>query len=109
VGVEEGHKGKFPRLAKAIGLEGKMTATTAGETLAARLRAMTDAIGPYPHAELTHSNAPKKQGCRLLKVVCECGCVVRMTRKWLDEVGPPTCGGGGEMVEEEDDGDGDDE
>jgi len=109
VGVEEGHKGKFPRLAKAIGLEGKMTATTAGETLAARLRAMTDAIGPYPHAELTHSNAPKKQGCRLLKVVCECGCVVRMTRKWLDEVGPPTCGCGGEMVEEEDDGDGDDE
>ena len=31
VGVEEGHKGKFPRLAKAVGLEGKMTATTAGE------------------------------------------------------------------------------
>jgi len=56
---------------------------------------------------LTHSNAPKKQGCRLLKVVCECGCVVRMTRKWLDEVGPPTCGCGGAMVEEE--GDDDDE
>ncbi len=81
VGVEEGHKGKFPRLAKAVGLEGKMTATTAS-------------------AELTHSNAAKKQGCRLLKVVCECGCVVRMTRKWLDEVGPPTCGCGGAMVEE---------
>jgi len=56
---------------------------------------------------LTHSNAAKKQGCRLLKVVCECGCVVRMTRKWLDEVGPPTCGCGSAMVEEE--GDGDDE
>ena len=73
VGVEEGHKGKFTRLAKAVGLEGKMTATHAGETLTARLREMTDAIGPYPHAELTHSNATKKQGCRLLKVVCECG------------------------------------
>jgi hypothetical protein len=101
VGVEEGHKGRFTRLAKAVGLEGKMTASRPGESLTARLREITDGIGPYPHAELTHSNAPKTQGCRLLKVVCECGCVVRMTRKWLDEVGPPTCGCGGAMVEEE--------
>ena len=104
VGVEERHKGRFTRLAKAIGLEGKMTATRPGESLMTRLRAITDGIGPYPHAELTHSNAPKTQGCRLLKVVCDCGCVVRMTRKWLDEVGPPTCGCGGAMVEEEGDG-----
>jgi hypothetical protein len=41
----------------------------------------------------------------LLKVTCECGCVVRMTRKWLDEVGPPTCGCGTAMVEKEGDGD----
>jgi hypothetical protein len=101
VGMEERHKGRFTRLAKAIGLEGKMTATRPGESLTTRLREITDGIGPYPHAELTHSNAMKKQGCRLLKVVCECDCVVRMTRKWLDEVGPPTCGCGGAMVEEE--------
>jgi hypothetical protein len=107
VGVEEGHKGRFPRLAKALGLVGKMAATTASAELKAHLQQITDSIGPYPHAELTHSNATKKQGCRLLKVVCECGCVVRMTRKWLDEVGPPTCGCGSPMVEEE--GDGDDE
>jgi len=101
VGIEEGHKGKFPRLAKAIGLEGKMTATTAGETLKARLREAADAIGPYPHAELKHSNASPKQSTRMLKVVCkECGCVVRMTRKWLDDVGTPMCACGGEMFEE---------
>jgi hypothetical protein len=101
VGVEEGHKGKFPRLAKALGLEGKMTATAAGETLKTRLKEVTAAVGPYPHAELTHSNATKKQSCRLLKVACTnegCGCVVRITRKWLDEVGPPTCGCGSVMV-----------
>jgi hypothetical protein len=113
IGVEAGHKGKFPRLAKALGLEGKMTATHASKELAVHLQQLTDAIGPYPHAELTHSNAPKKQGCRLLKVTCDdCGCVIRMTRKWLDEVGPPTCGCGGAMVEEEADeeeGDGDNE
>ena len=107
VGVETGHKGRFPRLAKALGLEGKMTATHPSKELVIHLRQLTEAVGPYPHAELTHSNAPKKQGCRLLKVVCECGCVVRMTRKWLDEVGPPTCGCGSAMVEE--DGDGDDD
>lgn len=102
IGVEAGHKGGFPRLAKALGLEGKMRATHAGETLKARLQQLTDAIGPYPHAELTHSNAPKAQKCRLLKVVCEdCGCICRMSRKAIDEVGCPTCACGGQMVEEE--------
>ena len=101
VGIEEGHKGRFPKLAKAIGLEGKMTATHAGQTLAVRLREVTAGIGPYPHAELKHSNAPPKQSTRMLKVVCKaCGCVVRMTRKWLDEAGTPTCACGGEMFEE---------
>jgi hypothetical protein len=31
VGVEHGHKGPFRQMAKALGLEGKMTATTEGE------------------------------------------------------------------------------
>ncbi|MCL4853755.1 MAG: hypothetical protein KJZ78_20555, partial [Bryobacteraceae bacterium] len=44
VGVEEGHKGKFPRLAKALGLKGKMTATTASTELKAHLQQLTDAI-----------------------------------------------------------------
>lgn len=108
VGVEEGHKGTFPKIAKALGLEGKMTSTTAGEALRTRLKVVTEAIGPYPHAELTHSNAPKTQGCRLLKVHCtQCECVVRITRKWLDEVGPPTCGCGAPMAEEETNGEDD--
>jgi predicted RNase H-like HicB family nuclease len=102
VGLEDGHKGRFPMCAKKLGLEGKMTATHAGETLAARLKEISDAIGPYPHAELKHSNAPPKQSTRMMKVACkECGCVVRMTRKWLDEVGAPTCACGGEMAEED--------
>ena len=59
-------------------------------------------IGPYPHARLVASNRPKTQTTRMLKVTCQqCGCVVRMTRKWLDEAGVPTCGCGGEMAEEE--------
>jgi hypothetical protein len=106
VGVEEGHKGPFKKIALAIGLEGKMTETTAGETLLKRLDEIIAEVGPYPHAELTSSNAPKKQTCRQLKVICkECGCICRMSRKAIDEVGCPTCACGGVMEEEESDGD----
>ncbi len=104
VGLEDGHKGNFPKCAKRMGLEGKMTATTAGEELRKKLEMLAAEVGPYPHAELKHSNAPPKQSTRMLKVVCEdCGCVVRMTRKWLDEAGCPTCACGGAMTEEESD------
>src|SRR5271157_261254 len=37
VGIECKHRGKFPKAAKAVGLEGKMTATTAGDALKIRL------------------------------------------------------------------------
>jgi hypothetical protein len=102
VGLAEGHKGRFRAVAVAMGLEGGMTATKPGEALTETLKGIAETIGPYPHAVLTESNAPKKQGTRMIKVECgSCGCVARMTRKWLDEIGPPTCGCGGDMVETE--------
>ena len=98
VGIEAKHQGPFVKCAKAVGLEGKMTATTAGAELRKRLEELVVEIGEYPHAELKHSNAPPKQGTRMLKVTCvECGCLCRMTQKWLDEVGPPNCACGGKM------------
>ncbi len=113
VGIECKHRGPFPRVAKALGLEGKMTATVPGEALKARLKELIGQLGDYPHARLVASNKPKTQTTRMLKVTCQqCGCVVRMTRKWLDEAGLPTCGCGGKMVEEEggeNEDDGDDE
>lgn len=95
-----GHKAPFKRLATAIGLTGKMTATTEGPEFLAMIGPILKRVGPYPHAALTGSNH-RKQGTRLIKVECPaCGCVVRMTRKWLDEVGPPACGCGGGRMEE---------
>jgi hypothetical protein len=86
-----GHKGSFATLAKAIGLEGKMTATTEGEAFKRAVAPILEAVGPYPHAELSKT-ARKKQGTRLLKLQCPtCSCTVRITRKWLDEVGAPDC------------------
>jgi len=111
VGLDAGHRGSFAICARAIGLEGKMTETVAGENLKSRLRTITDEIGPYPHAELKHSNATKKQGTRMRKVVCtdpDCGCICRMTAKWIDELGCPTCACGSPMAAEESEDDGED-
>lgn len=102
VGIEAGHKGPFRKLARAVGLTGRMTATTAGDELAARLHALAETLGPYPHAALSSADGRKKQTTRMLKVSCaSCGCIVRMTRQWLDKVGVPTCACGGEMAEGE--------
>jgi hypothetical protein len=92
-----GHKGNFARIAKAIGLEGKMTATVAGEGLKECLTAIAADLGDYPHGALLKpgegADGPKKQGTRMLKVECAegSGYIVRMTRKWLDEFGAPKC------------------
>ena len=107
VGVKCGHRKPFTRVARAIGLEGKMTATTAGEELKATLDEYVEEIGPYPHAKLTHSSSPKKQGTRMILVKCpKCGYQVRTTKKWI-EVGTPTCPCGelmkAELPEEESD------
>ena len=84
VGIECKHRGAFARVAKTIGLEGKMTATTPGEALRTRLKELIAKIGEYPHARLIASNRPKTQTTRMLKVTCkECGCVVRMTANGL--------------------------
>jgi hypothetical protein len=100
VGVEAKHGSAFRKVAKALNLEGKMTATTAGEVLKVRLKELVTKLGEFPHAELKSSNAPKKQGTRLRKVVCKkCGYAVRVTAKWI-EVGLPTCPCGTEMEED---------
>ena len=98
VGVEHKHKGPFRKGAKAIGLVGKLTETTAGDALKARLEEVAALLGPYPHSALFHSAGEKKQTCRLLKVICpECGCICRMSQLATETPGCPTCACGGQM------------
>jgi len=98
VGIDCKHRGPFPKVAKALGLEGKMTATTAGEILKTRLKELIEQLGEYPHARLVASNRPKTQTTRMRLIRCpDCGCICRMTRKWVQEVGCPTCACGGVM------------
>ena len=90
---ENGHNKVFRKMALAIGLEGKMTATTEGEEFAKQAQKIVDKIGEYPHKKLESSGTKKKQTTRMVKVVCN-NCDqyhVRMSRTMF-ELAPPVCG-----------------
>lgn len=93
VGNQHGHKAPFKRVAVALGLEGKMTATTEGAEFKRWIAPILKEAGPLPHKKLNAMRSPrKKQTTRLLKAECEtCGYVVRLSAKWLAE-GAPFCG-----------------
>jgi hypothetical protein len=95
------HKRPFAALVRAIGLEGKATATVAGEAFLAWAAEPLAKLGAYPHATLTPGgtvNGTPKQTTRMLKLECpSCGMVMRTTAKWLDAAGLPTCADGAEF------------
>jgi len=98
-----GHKAPFKHAMVRIGLEGKPTATTAGAELEEKFKhwIATGRLAEYPHVALNASGMErerKKQTTRLIKVECpSCGCLARMTMKWLLDPGTPMCGCGTEM------------
>ena len=97
VGPGHGHGPVFKRCMLAMDLGGKPTATVATPALLEWLRPIVKALGKYPHAALQPSGG-KKQTTRLLKASCPAdGYTVRVTRKWLESMGCPTCPCGAEM------------
>jgi len=115
VGIPAGHGPKFRRVAKGLGLQGKMTATVAGPAFEAAIAPILADAGPLPHGRLKTSadkpegpgegeegepktTGPKKQTKRHIKCKCDrCGYTARTSRKWLDKVGPPHCPEHGQM------------
>lgn len=83
---ESGHRNFFAKTARAIGLEGKFTATTAGAELLERLNTLKDIVGDIPHQGLSTGKSPvKKQTTRMKKLKCgNCGFTARTSQKWLD-------------------------
>jgi hypothetical protein len=97
---EHGHGPEFRRIATALGLQGPMTATVAGPALRERLNALLARMPDYPHRTLDVRVNEKKQGTRLLKIVCPaCGSTARTTRQWLAR-GLPACPCGTLMAEQ---------
>lgn len=91
-GPKAGHKRAFREIATAVGLEGKMTATTAGDDVADWTKEFCKKHGTFPAGRLN----PKMrvvQSTRMIKCTCEtCGMIARSTRKWIKESGVPHCG-----------------
>jgi hypothetical protein len=89
VGIDARHGPKFKRVAVAVGLQGKMTATVAGERWHEWANPVLAAIGPLPHAVLTSnrgtSTAPPKQVSRQIKCECDsCGFIFRASAQWIE-------------------------
>lgn len=77
VGIPAGHGAEFGRVARAIGLQGKLTATTASPAFEAKIKRWVAIEGDYPHAALDVSGKTK-QTTRLRKLSCpKCGAVAR--------------------------------
>lgn len=96
VGIENGHNKVFGKLARALGLEGKLTATTAGAELVELIETnVLPKLGAYPHSALmagTGVKGPKKAKTYLIKHECpECEYPAYTTQKWLDSDGAPVC------------------
>tara|TARA_R110002012_G_scaffold98434_4_gene236031 strand:+ start:1037 stop:1675 length:639 start_codon:yes stop_codon:yes gene_type:complete len=64
------HGKEFRKIAIAVGLEGKMTATTESPELKIKIEKWISEIGKYPHSEI-NLKGRKKQGVRNLKVQCQ--------------------------------------
>lgn len=103
VGVEAGHGPKFKAFCAAMGLVGKATEAAPGPECERWIREeLLPVLGQYPHAAVDPSQR-KKQGTRMIKLVCpETGYTVRTTKKWLAH-GLPVSPAGCEMVVAEDD------
>ena len=96
VGIEEGHKRKFKDLVTGLGLEGPAKATVSGPKFESNVMPILHRAGPFPHARLDTTRAKKiqTQTTRYIKCVCSdenCSYTVRITRKWILDIGPPHC------------------
>lgn len=104
VGLECKHRGKFRIVAKVIGLEGKMTATTVSEEnpLMEHLEAIVKALGPYPHSALTRTptaTRPPAGGWVKFQSKNDELYILRLSPRALEIAGAPTDPWGDTMVE----------
>jgi hypothetical protein len=77
---QSGHQNFFAFVARKVGLEGKLTATIAGESLNINLREYAELLGNFPHQKMVMDKTHKKDSTRQLKVSCwntDCGFMFR--------------------------------
>lgn len=107
VGLKEKHAGEFRRVARAVGLKGKLTATYAedGTDLHQTLSKIDMSLGDYPGTPMAPRKTPKKQGWFLVKLVSPNDPTYKFTiaPRLIEEFGMPKDYLGDEMVPVEQD------
>jgi hypothetical protein len=99
---KHGHGRPFERIARHLGLVGKLTSTRLGAEARARCQRIIAKLGPFPHAPLDlaggRRSGPSRQKNRHVKTTCmdqnegePCGYTARTSRTWIDRAGPPLC------------------
>lgn len=104
VGQKDSHGHLFRHLAISIGLRGRKTESPPGVLFKELVKPVLDDLGDLPCPEVIPTDKEKKtrQTTRMVKVTCPvCGYVARVSRKWLDSVGPPHCPEHGPMTADE--------
>jgi len=84
------HGKEFRKMAIAVGLTGKMTATTESPELKIQIEKWVAEIGKYPHAKMTLNDSRTKQTTRMLKLECKhCGFIARSSSGAINKFGLP--------------------
>jgi SprT-like family. len=101
VGCEHKHGRVFARAARACGLEGPLTATTAGDALREVLERIAADLGEYPHSAVDKLFGPKKnKGGQWPTYISPVDPTYRVQVRTsaLEEHGPPICPISGDMM-----------
>lgn len=91
---EDGHKGRFAKIATAVGFERPLTTFKPSEALKETLQSYIDLLGPIPHDKMDYASIKPKQKSRHLLVKCshdDCEFQFRTSRKQIDLMQHDTC------------------
>lgn len=105
VGVDQKHGGEFKRVARSVGLEGKLTATfvSPNTVLYNRLLAIAEKLGEYPHEQIQlKTKEKKKRESNFITLVSTNNpeYTLKIKKQIVEEHGYPLDSDGDEMVEE---------
>jgi hypothetical protein len=88
-GIKAGHGQGYRKVCKSVDLtKGSPTNASPGPVLTERLHRIVESLGDYPHMALVPVVKLVKRPKTAVTLAClNCGCRVRISLKWLDEVG----------------------